>query len=355
MFSVGMGPIADSVFALATMLIAIPTGVKIFNWIGTMWGGSHPAARRRCTSRSASSRCSSSAASRASCTPSPPADLQQTDTYFVVAHFHYVLFGGSHLRACSRAPTTGCPKMTGRMLDEGLGKLHFWLMLIGFNLTFFPMHFVGLRGHAAPDLHLRGGPRLRVAATCIETVGAFILGVSFLVFICNVIKTTRADGAMRRPIRGMAPRSSGRSRRRRRSSTSRRSPRCTGATRSGRMKRDPRRQAAGAGPGERRGHSPAEPVVLAVPRGASACWLLFIALMNHASKFGPVYIFAGGVGALLQHLQLGLRAGRRLSRPTTRGDSWTHTRCIPQLRPASTTGSWRSGPSSARSACSSRR
>ena len=76
---------------------------------------------------------------------SPPADLQQNDTYFIVAHFHYVLFGGS-IFGLTAGAYYWFPKMFGRMLDERLGKLHFWLMLIGFNLTFFPMHFLGLNG-----------------------------------------------------------------------------------------------------------------------------------------------------------------------------------------------------------------
>ena len=84
---------------------------------------------------------------------SPPADLQQTDTYFIVAHFHYVLFGGS-IFGLTAGAYYWWPKMFGRMLDERLGKLHFWLMLIGFNLTFFPMHFVGLQRDAAAGVHL---------------------------------------------------------------------------------------------------------------------------------------------------------------------------------------------------------
>ena len=95
---------------------------------------------------------------------SPPADLQQTDTYFVVAHFHYVLFGGS-IFGLSAGAYYWWPKMFGRMLDERLGKLHFWLMLIGFNLTFFPMHFVGLQRHAAAGVHLSGRARLRDSTT----------------------------------------------------------------------------------------------------------------------------------------------------------------------------------------------
>ena len=145
MFATGMGPIADTFFALTTMLIAIPTGVKIFNWMGTMWGGS---IRFKTPMYFALGFIAMFIIGGLSGVmhASPPADLQQTDTYFVVAHFHYVLFGGTHLRARGGGVYYWWPKITGRMLDETLGKLHFWLMLIGFNLTFFPMHFVGLNG-----------------------------------------------------------------------------------------------------------------------------------------------------------------------------------------------------------------
>ena len=144
MFSTGMGPLADTFFALTTMLIAIPTGVKIFNWIGTMWGGS---LQYRTPMLFAIGFIAMFIIGGLSGVmhSSPPADLQQTDTYFVVAHFHYVLFGGS-IFGLTAGAYYWWPKMFGRMLNERLGKLHFWLMLIGFNLTFFPMHFVGLHG-----------------------------------------------------------------------------------------------------------------------------------------------------------------------------------------------------------------
>ena len=90
-------------------------------------------------------RCSPSAASRASPTPSSPSDTQQTDTYYIVAHFHYVLFGGA-LLGLFAGFYFWWPKVFGRMLSETLGKWHFWLMLIGFNLTFGPMHILGLQG-----------------------------------------------------------------------------------------------------------------------------------------------------------------------------------------------------------------
>ncbi|MEO7987550.1 MAG: cbb3-type cytochrome c oxidase subunit I, partial [Gemmatimonadales bacterium] len=120
---------------------------------------------------------------------SPTADLQQTDTYFVVAHFHYVMFGGSIFGLVSGA-YYWWPKMSGRMLDEKLGKLHFWLMLIGFNVTFFPMHIVGLNGMPRRVYTYPAGLGFETLNR-IETVGAFILALSFLVFLINIFKTSR--------------------------------------------------------------------------------------------------------------------------------------------------------------------
>ena len=126
------------------MLIAIPTGVKIFNWIGTMWGGSLQFETPMLFALGFIAMFIIGGLSGVMHS-SPPADLQQTDTYFVVAHFHYVLFGGS-IFGLTPAPTTGSPRCSAGCSNERLGKLHFWLMFIGFNLTFFPMHFLGLNG-----------------------------------------------------------------------------------------------------------------------------------------------------------------------------------------------------------------
>ena len=190
MFATGMGPVADTVFSLATMLIAIPTGVKIFNWMGTAWGGSLQMKTPMYFALGFIAMFIIGGLSGVMHSAAP-ADLQQTDTYFVVAHFHYVLFGGS-IFAITAGVYYWWPKMFGKLLDEGLGKLHFWLMLIGFNLTFFPMHIVGLHGMPRRVYTYSAGFGFETL-NLIETVGSFILATSFLVFIINLLKTWRSD------------------------------------------------------------------------------------------------------------------------------------------------------------------
>ncbi len=188
MFTTGMGPIADTFFSLTTMLIAIPTGVKIFNWMGTMWGGSIQYKTPMYFAVAFIAMFIIGGLSGVM-HASPPADLQQNDSYFIVAHFHYVLFGGS-IFALTAGAYYWWPKMFGRLLDEKLGKAHFWLMLIGFNLTFFPMHFVGLNG--MPRRTYTYPKELNFEAlNQLETLGSLILGLGFLVFLYNIFKTSR--------------------------------------------------------------------------------------------------------------------------------------------------------------------
>jgi cytochrome c oxidase subunit 1 len=186
MFAVGMGPIGDTVFGVMTLLIAIPTGVKIFNWIFTMWGGSlkFTTAMKFAIALVALFTIGGiSGVMHAS----PPADLQQTDTYFIVAHFHYVLFGGS-MMGIFGGIYYYYPKMTGRLLSEALGSIHFWLMFIGMNLTFFPMHFSGLMGMPRRIYTYDSGQGWEVF-NMMSTVGTGILFVGMLVFVYNFLRS----------------------------------------------------------------------------------------------------------------------------------------------------------------------
>jgi cytochrome c oxidase subunit I len=189
---VGMGPVADSAFSIATMLIAVPTGVKILNWLSTLWGGTIRFTAALYFSLGFIAMFTMGGLSGVM-HASPPVDLQQTDTYFVVAHFHYVLFGGSIFGIFS-GMYYWWPKMTGRLLDEKLGKVHFWIMLIGFNMTFFPQHYLGLIGMPrriytyAPDLGWNFW-------NLVSTIGAFTIALAILVFIGNVVRTMRRGPA----------------------------------------------------------------------------------------------------------------------------------------------------------------
>ena len=189
MFSVGLGPIADSFFALTTMLIAIPTGVKIFNWIATMWGGRVELKTAMLFAVGFIAMFIMGGLSGVM-HASPPADLQQTDTYFVVAHIHYVLFGGA-IMGIFAGIYYWFPKITGRLLDERLGQIHFWLNIIALNVTFFPMHFVGLLG--MPRRVYTYAPGLGFdTMNMISTVGVFAIVIATLVFIVNFLRSVRS-------------------------------------------------------------------------------------------------------------------------------------------------------------------
>ena len=144
MFTVGLGPIANSAFTITTMLIAVPTGVKIFNWIATMWGGSIEFKTPMLFALGFMALFIIGGLSGISHAVSP-SDFQQQDTYYIVAHLHYVLFGGS-IFGLFAGLYYWFPKLTGKMYDETWGKLSFWGLFIGMNLTFFPMHFLGMNG-----------------------------------------------------------------------------------------------------------------------------------------------------------------------------------------------------------------
>src|SRR5471030_2788449 len=188
MFAVGMGPIGDTVFGVTTMLIAIPTGVKIFNWIFTMWGGS---IRFSTAMKFAIGLVGLFTIGGISGVmhASPPADLQQTDTYFIVAHFHYVLFGGS-MMGIFGGIYFYYPKMTGRLMSEKLGSWHFWTTFIGMNLSFFPMHFSGLMGMPRRIYTYDAGQGWDTF-NLISSVGTAMLILSTLIFVINFLKSRK--------------------------------------------------------------------------------------------------------------------------------------------------------------------
>jgi cytochrome c oxidase subunit 1/cytochrome c oxidase subunit I+III len=189
MFVVGLGFPWDVTFGASTALIAIPTGVKIFNWVATMWGG---ALRLTTSMLFAIAFIVSFVIGGLSGVMFAlvPLDWQTSDTYFLVAHFHYVIIGGTVLAAFAGV-YYWFPKMTGRMLSERLGRWHFWLFVIGFHLTFFVQHFLGLMGmsrrvYTYPD-NMPGWGALNM----ISSIGAFITGLGVLVFLWNVIVSLR--------------------------------------------------------------------------------------------------------------------------------------------------------------------
>src|SRR5947207_611454 len=188
MFASGLGPVAVSAFSLSTMLIAIPTGVKIFNWLGTVYGGAVRLTTAMLFSLGFIAQFTIGGLSGVMHSI-VPSDTQQTDTYFVVAHFHYVLFGGL-VFAVFGGLHYWHPKIFGRMLNERIGKTTFWLMVIGFNLTFFPMHFLGFEGQPRRTYTYPKGMGWDTL-NLLSTIGAFIIAVSVLTYLVNVIYTTK--------------------------------------------------------------------------------------------------------------------------------------------------------------------
>ena len=186
MFTVGLGPVANSVFTITTMLIAVPTGVKIFNWIGTLWRGSIEFTTSMMFALGFVALFIIGGLSGVSHAVSP-SDFQQQDTYYIVAHIHYVLFGGS-MFGIFAGVYYWFPKITGKMMNETLGKLNFWLIFIGMNLTFFPMHFLGLNGMPRRIYTYSaefGWEHLNQLAS----LGYVVLFVGMLVFMYNMWQT----------------------------------------------------------------------------------------------------------------------------------------------------------------------
>ncbi|HUA86242.1 MAG TPA: cytochrome c oxidase subunit I [Bryobacteraceae bacterium] len=189
MFAVGLGPAWNYAFGASSLLIAVPTGVKIFNWIATMWGGSI----RFTTSLlfAVAFLFTFTIGGLSGVTFAAfPLDWQTTDSYYVVAHMHYVLFGGT-LFAVMAGVYYWFPKMSGRMLSERWGVVHFWLMFIGFHLTFLIQHILGLDGMPRRVYTYPDRPGWAVM-NLISTIGAFVIGISVLVFLANIVMSLRS-------------------------------------------------------------------------------------------------------------------------------------------------------------------
>ena len=184
MFTVGLGPVANAVFTVTTMLIAVPTGIKVFNWIGTIWGGSLKLNTPMLFSLGFIAMFLLGGVSGVMHAVSA-SDAQQQDTYFIPAHIHYVLFGGA-IMALMSGIYYWFPKFSGKMFDERMGKIHFWLMIVGQNITFFPMHFVGMDGMPRRIYTYVEGMGWDMW-NGVATFGVFILIAGFLVFIYNMV------------------------------------------------------------------------------------------------------------------------------------------------------------------------
>ena len=186
MFTVGMPVVGELFFMYATMMIAVPTGVKVFNWVSTMWKGSMTFETPMLFAIGFIVMFTIGGFSGLMLAIAP-SDFQYHDTYFVVAHFHYVLVTGA-IYSIMAATYYWLPKWTGNMYDEKLGKTHFWLSTVSVNVLFFPQHFLGLAGmpRRIPDYSVQFADW-----NMISSIGGFVFGLSQLLFAYVVIKAIR--------------------------------------------------------------------------------------------------------------------------------------------------------------------
>jgi cytochrome c oxidase subunit 1 len=188
MFVSGIGPISVGAFTLSTMFIAVPTGVKILNWMATMWGGKIRLNSAMLFATGVVSMFTIGGLSGVTHSLSP-ADTQQTDTYYIVAHFHYVIFGGA-LLGFFAGFYFWWPKVFGHKLGETLGKWNFWLMIVGFNMTFGPMHILGLNGMSRRIDTYSPGFGFEFW-NLFATLGVFVIASGVMCFVANVILSAR--------------------------------------------------------------------------------------------------------------------------------------------------------------------
>ena len=188
MFATGLGPVATTVFAVGTMLIGVPTGVKIFNWIATLWNGQLYLKTPMLFAIGFIALFTIGGISGVS-HAAVSGDWQQTDTYYIVAHIHYVLFGGT-MMGLFGGIHYWWPKITGRMMSDRLGLIHFWLLFIGMNATFGPMHIVGLGGMVRRNFTYPDGMGWEVWNLVI-TIGVFFMIASVLVLIWAAVDSLR--------------------------------------------------------------------------------------------------------------------------------------------------------------------
>ena len=186
MFTVGMGAAANTAFVLSTMIISVPTGIKIFNWLATMWGGKihFTVPMLFCTAFLFQFTLGGLTGIMLSVAPF---DWQLHNSYFLIAHFHYVIVGGI-VFALFAAFYYWFPKITGRMMSERLGRWHFWLFVIGFQMTFDFMHIVGLLGMPREIYTYEPGHHW-ATWNLVVTLGAFIQAIAVLIFVYNLVRS----------------------------------------------------------------------------------------------------------------------------------------------------------------------
>jgi len=191
MFQSGMNPLLGTTFMISTMVIAVPSAIKVFNWLGTLWGGQIQFTVPMLNALAFVSMFTIGGLSGIFMA-STAVDMFIHDTYFIVGHIHYVLFGGS-LFAGFAGISYWYPKMFGRMMNPTIGKIHFWITFIAFNCTFFPMHILGVGGHMRRifDPNVYGSLMHLQPVNTFITVSAIVLGFAQLLFIFNIFYSLR--------------------------------------------------------------------------------------------------------------------------------------------------------------------